>query len=145
LEQNSPAAAEKAARDAAGTFHQASAWGREADAVIAIARAQLGGGNASGARTTLASADKYLAGSKDARMRLWRDSTQARILYALGRKDDAAAILERALTESRRLGFLGMSLEIQLAGLEAGKSAVPQLTVDAQKVGFLLIARKAGQ
>ena len=84
-----------------------------------------------------------MAESKDARLRLWRESTQARALYALRRKDESAAILDRALAESQRLGFLGMAFETRLASMEAGKTPAAQLASDAQQSGFLLIARKA--
>ena len=143
LERNNASAAEKDAREAGASFHRASAWGREGEAAVAIARAQLARGDAAGARATLASADKILADSKDVRLRLWRDVTQARVLYALGRKDESAAILDRALAESRRPGLLGLALEIRLASVEGGESPAPQLALDAQQAGFLLIARKA--
>jgi hypothetical protein len=142
LEQEKAAAAEKSARDAAATFHRSGAWGREGDAGITIARAQLARGAAAAANQTLAAADKYLSDSRDARLRLWRDRTQAGILHALDRHEEAAAILGRGLSESRRLGFLGMTLEMQFAGLRAGISPAPQLATDAQQAGFLLIARK---
>jgi len=145
LEQNDASGAEKAAREAAATFQRASAWGREGEAAIAIARAQLSRGDAAGARATLASADQFVSDSKDARLRLWRDTTRARVLRALGRKDEAAAILDRALEESRRLGLLGLALEIRLASVETGIAPGPPLASDAQQAGFLLIARKAGQ
>jgi serine/threonine protein kinase/tetratricopeptide (TPR) repeat protein len=143
LEQDKAAAAEKAARDAAATFRHTGAWGREGDSSVVIARVQLARGNAPAARETLAAAEKYLSDTKDARLRIWRDRTQAAILHALDRNDEAATALERALAESRRLGFLGMTLETQFAGTRAGISTAPQLVTDAQQAGFLLIARKA--
>src|SRR5262249_10314201 len=143
LEQNDASGAERAAREAAATFQRASAWGREGEAAIAIARAQLSRGDAPGARTTLAAADKFVSDSKDARLRLWWDVTRARVLHTLSRKDEAAAILDRALEEGNRLGFVGMSLEIRLANVEAGKLAAAPLASEAQQAGFLLIARKA--
>jgi tetratricopeptide (TPR) repeat protein len=145
LERNNASAAEKDAREAAATFNQAAAWGREGEAAVVVARAQLARGDAAGARATLAAANKFLADSKAARLRLRRDVTQARVLYALGRKEEAAAILDRALAESLRPGFLGMALEIRLASMEAGEASTPQLALDAQQAGFLLIARKARQ
>ena len=84
-----------------------------------------------------------MAESKDARLRLWRESTKARALYALRRKDESAAILDGVLAESQRLGFLGMAFEARLASMEAGKTPAAQLASDAQQSGFLLIARKA--
>ena len=80
LEQDKAAAAEKWARDAAATFHRTGAWGREGEAGVIIASAQLARGAAAAARETLAASDKYLSDSKDARLRLWRDRTQARVL-----------------------------------------------------------------
>ncbi len=143
LEEDKAAAAEKAARDAGATFHHSGAWGREGEAGVIIARAQLARGAAAAANQSLASAGKYLSDSRDARLRLWRDRTQAGILHALDRHEEAAALLERALAESRRLGFPGMTLETQLAGVRTGLSPAPQLAADAQQAGFLLIARKA--
>ena len=143
LERNNAAAAEKNARDSAATFRLASAWGKEAEAAIAIARAQLARGNEQGALATLASVGKFVTDSKDARLRLWRDNTQARVLYALRRKDESAAVLDRALAESQRLGFLGLAFEARLASMDLGKTPPAQLASDAQQSGFLLIARKA--
>jgi serine/threonine protein kinase/tetratricopeptide (TPR) repeat protein len=142
LEQNNAPAAEKAAREAAATFRSATAWGLEGEAAVFLARTQLARGDASGARSTLTSSDKVLAASKDARLLLWRDGTLARVLSALHRKDESAAILDRALSEARRLGLIGVAFDIQLAQLEAGE-APAQLASDAQQAGFLLIARKA--
>jgi hypothetical protein len=81
--------------------------------------------------------------SKDVRLGLWRDNTHARALYALRRKDESAAILDRSLAESQRLGLLGMAFEARLASMEAGKTPPSQLASDAQQSGFLLIARRA--
>ena len=143
LEENKAAAAEKAARDAAATFRGASAWIPEGDALLASARAQLARGDASGARATLGAAEKALAENKDVRLRLRHDCMQARVLTALGRKDEAAAILERALAECKRAGIPGTGFEIRLAGLDLGQGSAPQLAADARQAGFLLIARKA--
>jgi tetratricopeptide (TPR) repeat protein len=142
LEQNNAAAAEKAAREAAATFHGASAWSLEGEAAVILSRAQLAGGDAAGARTTVSSSEKILAASEDARLRLWRDGTLGRVLSALHRNDKAATILDRALSEARRLGLAAVAFDIQLAQLEAGQ-APAQLAADAQQAGFLLIARKA--
>ena len=113
----------KSAREAAATFRLASAWGKEAEAAIAIARAQLARGNEEGALATLASAGKFVTDSKDARLRLWRDSTQARALYALRRKDESAAILDRALAESRRLGIPGNGVRDPARQYGSGQNA----------------------
>jgi eukaryotic-like serine/threonine-protein kinase len=142
LEQKSAAAAERLAREAAAAFRRASVRGWEGEAAIAIARAQLARGDAAGARATLTSVEKILSDCKDVRLRLWRDATLARTLHALHRNDEAAAILDRALAEARRIGILGIALEIQLAMAEAGQSDL-QTASDAQQAGFLLIARKA--
>jgi tetratricopeptide (TPR) repeat protein len=145
LEQNNAPAAEEAARKAAATFHGASAWGWEGEATVSVGRAQLARGEAAGARATLASADKVLTGSKDVRLRLWSESTLGRVLYAMHRKDQSAAILNRAASEARRTGLLGMAFEIQLALVETGQSPAGQIAPDAQQAGFLLIARKASR
>jgi serine/threonine protein kinase/tetratricopeptide (TPR) repeat protein len=143
LEQEKTAAAEKAARDAASTLHSASAWASEGDALLAISRAQLARGDSAGARATLASAEKVLAENRDARLGLRLNVTMARVLQALGRKDEAASFLERALPASVRLGFVGMTFEIRLASLEPGQASASQLASEAQQAGFLLVARKA--
>lgn len=143
LEQNRAPEALKAARDAASAFRRAGALSREAEAIVAIARALLAQGAAGAARDTLASGGKLLSDTKDIRLQLWRDTMHARVLSALSRNNQALPLLEAALAESRRLGYLGMSLEIQLAMAQAGNSVTPQLVADAQQAGFLLIARKA--
>ena len=144
LEQNQIPAAEKAARDAAAIFRAASAGGLEGDALLAIARAQLAAANAAAARSTLAAADKVLAGINHARLRLLRDSTHVRVLQALGRNDEAARILDRALAQSRRLSMPGTTFQLQLARLElGGPPPAQQLAADAQRAGYLLVARKA--
>jgi tetratricopeptide (TPR) repeat protein len=143
LEQDKAPAAETAAREAAVTFRSASARVSEGEALLAIGRAQLARGDAAGARVTLASAEKVLAENRDARLGLRLNVTMARVLQALGRKDEAASFLERALPASVRLGFTGMALEIRLASLEPGQPAAQQLAADAQQAGFLLVARKA--
>lgn len=140
LERGNPAAAEKAAREAAATYRKAGAWGREAEAAVAIARARLARGDASGARATLTSADRLFSQSKDARLLLWRDLTLAGVLHAMGREEEADSTLNHALDEAHRLGFAGLTLEIRLASVQP---AAPQLAQDAQQAGFLLIARKA--
>ncbi|MEO8369008.1 MAG: protein kinase [Candidatus Solibacter sp.] len=143
LEQKRAPAALKAAQDAAAAFRRAGARGREGDAIVATASIQLAQGAAASARDTLASGAKLLSDTKDARLRLWRDTTHARVLHALGRSDEAGALLDRTLAESRRLGYLGMTLEIQLAMVQAGKGLAAELAADAKQAGFLLIARKA--
>jgi tetratricopeptide (TPR) repeat protein len=143
LEQNQASLAEKAARAAAETVRAASGGVPEGDALVAVARAQLARRNAVGARSILAAADKALADTQDARLRLRRDSTQAAVLYALGRKDEAAAILDRALAQSRRLGIVGMTFELRLASLELREAFPQQLAADAKRAGYLLVARKA--
>ncbi len=143
LEQGNPASAEKTARDAAAVFHDAGAWGSEGEALVSIAAAQLARGDAAGAQASLDAADKLLAGSKDARLQLRRRIVRARVLSALGRKDEAAAMLARTLAESRRLALPGMAFEVLLAGVKANPASQQQLAADAEQAGFLLIARKA--
>ena len=143
MEENKTPAAERAARDAAATFHRAGAWGSEAEAAVAIARAQLAGGDAARARATLDGSEKLLRDSKDARLLLRRDITQADILYALGRRDESAAILDKALAEAGRIGLTGVALEIRLEMVRAGRTPAPQLASDARNAEFLSIARKA--
>jgi serine/threonine protein kinase len=143
LEQGNAAAAEKTARDAAATFHDAGAWGPEGEALVCVAAAQLSRGDEAGAQATLDSADKILADSKDARLQLRRRITRARVAHALGRQEEAVAILGRTLGESRRLALPGMSFEVLLAGVKANPSSGAQLASDAEQAGFLLIARKA--
>ena len=121
LEQNNAAAAERAAREAAASFHRASAWGWEGEAALAVARAQLARGDAERAAVSLDSASAILRDSKDMRLLLRRDITLARIRQALGRQDEAAAILDRAMADAQRAGFAGIAFEIRLALAQTGR------------------------
>ena len=143
LEENDTSAAERSAREAAASFHRAGAWGSEAEAAVAIARAQVDRGDAEHARATLDGAAKILRDSKDARLLLRRDVTLANIQSALGRQEEAAATLETALADARRLGFAGVQFEIRLSMVKAGRAPAAQLAADARTAGFLLIARQA--
>jgi tetratricopeptide (TPR) repeat protein/tRNA A-37 threonylcarbamoyl transferase component Bud32/TolB-like protein len=142
LEQNDPAGAERAAREADAAFRRAGAWGREAEAAVAVARAAVGRSDAARAAATLDSAAALFRNSKDARLLLRRDVVLAMIRHAQGRDDEAATILDRALAEARRLGMNGVVFEIRHAMLQIGRPA-PGLSADARGSGFLLIARKS--
>jgi serine/threonine protein kinase/tetratricopeptide (TPR) repeat protein len=143
LEQGNAGIAEKTARQAAATFHDAGAWGPEGEALLSAAAAQLARGDAASARATLDAADKILAPGKDAQLHLRLSTTRARILQALGRKNEAAAILTQTLAETRRLGLPGRTFEVLLAGLDSMQFSAQQLASEAQQAGYLLIARKA--
>ena len=143
LEQNNAAAAERAARDAAASFHRASAWGWEGEAALAAARAQLARGDAERSAVSLDSASAILRDSKDMRLLLRRDITLARIRQALGRQEEGAAILDRAMADAQRAGFAGIAFEIRLALAQTGRLPADQVAAEARNGGFLLIARKA--
>jgi tetratricopeptide (TPR) repeat protein/tRNA A-37 threonylcarbamoyl transferase component Bud32 len=142
LEQNDPAGAERAARDAAAIFRRAGAWGREAEAIVAIARAQSARSDAARAQSSIDSAGALLRDSKDARLLLRRDVILARVRHAQGRADEAAAILDRALAKARGLGMAGVAFEVRQTMAETGRPAA-SLSSEARSAGFLLIARKS--
>jgi tetratricopeptide (TPR) repeat protein len=143
LEQGNAGLAEKAAHQAATTFHDAGAWGPEGEALLSVAAVQLALGDAANALANVDAADKVLAASKDAQLRLRGTITRARTFQALGRKNEAATILTQTLAESRRLGLPGLAFEVLLASLESNPTAARQLAPSAQQAGFLRIARKA--
>jgi len=143
VEQRDPVAAERAARDAAASFHAASAWGWEGEANVAMARAQLDRGETAPAGVSLEKATALLRESKDLRLLLRRDITLARLRYALGRQEEAASMLDRALAEARRVGLSGVAFEARLAMVQTGRAPADQLAADARTAGYLLIARKA--
>jgi tetratricopeptide (TPR) repeat protein len=142
LEQNDAPAAERAARDAAATFRRAGAWGREAEASIAIARAQAARADTVRANSALDAAGVLLRRSKDARLLLRRDVILAHVRHAQGRAGEAAAILDRALADARRLGMAGVAFEVRLAMVQTGTPGAT-LSAEARSAGFLLIARKS--
>jgi hypothetical protein len=109
---------------------------------VAVARAQLARGDAAGAGATLEGAAKLLRDSKDARLLLRRDLALADIQSALGRRDESAAILDKALAEANRTGLGALAFEIRLAMVKTGRSPAAPLEAEARKAGLLLIARK---
>jgi serine/threonine protein kinase/tetratricopeptide (TPR) repeat protein len=143
LERNDPAAAERAARAAADSFHRASVWGWEGEANVTIARTQLARGDVERAGKTLDAASRILRNSRDKRLLLVRDATLARIRHALGKEDEAIAILDRSSDAARRAGLTGIVFLIRLASVQTGRSPADQLATDARAAGFLLVSRKA--
>jgi tetratricopeptide (TPR) repeat protein/TolB-like protein len=140
LEQNKAPAAEHAARDAAASFHRAGAWGWEGEAMLAVARAELARGESSKAVASLDAANALLRDSKDLRALLRRNVTLALARYAVGRREEAATILDNALDAAVRAGLAGVVFEVRLAIEQTGRTS-PQLAADARNAGFLLVAR----
>jgi hypothetical protein len=62
---------------------------------------------------------------------------------ALGRKAEAAGLLERAQAEAARRGLRIVEFEIRLALAEAGRTPAASLAAEARQAGFLRVARRA--
>ena len=73
----------------------------------------------------------------------FRRHGHALVDQALGRDEEVAPMLDRALAEARRVGLAGVALEVRLAMLSAEMPAAGPLSFDARNAGFLLIAGKA--
>ena len=128
--------AETSARQAAATFHGAHAVGWEAECLLAAARAQLGRGDLRASRESLDSVNRLLRNSPDRYLLLMRD-------VVAGRTEGSSAMLERALGEATRSGFLGAAFESRLALVQLGKAPAALLSTDARQAGFSWIARRA--
>ncbi|PWU03940.1 MAG: hypothetical protein C5B51_17900 [Terriglobia bacterium] len=144
LEERQADAAESAALEASARFRAAHADALEAEALLIATRARLVRSRAGQARQAFDAANLLLRDSKDVRLLLLRDTVSAQIEFAMGRKEAAGSILERALAEAARLGCAGAQFTIRLAQVQMGAAPAPQLASDARQAGFLLIARQAG-
>jgi hypothetical protein len=143
LEEGDAGGAEATAREAAQTFREVGTRSLEASAELAIARALLARSEAKRANERWQAAEGLLRDSQDVRLTLTREVVRAAIQTAMGRKQEASAVLNRALGEAHRFGLVGAQLEIRLAMAGLNRAGAAALASDARRSGFLRISRKA--
>jgi tetratricopeptide (TPR) repeat protein/TolB-like protein len=151
LERGDPRLAEKRAQEALALFNEAGLGGRETEVTGFLARCDLERGETGPASEKIAKARKDARKTDNLRSHLVLEITHARVLAAQGQPGEAIPILQAAVRDARKAGFLPIELEARLvlgkveisAGREAGRRRLAELKGEARGRGFELIARKA--
>ncbi|HEU5336790.1 MAG TPA: tetratricopeptide repeat protein, partial [Terriglobales bacterium] len=152
LEQGRAAEAESLARSAAAVFDKRRVADSGAMAYAALSRALLEQGDAKEAQAASSRALSLSQEGGDRQGRFEALLAGAAIAAKAGQTAEAERQLQAVYFESRRRGYMGYELQARLrlgelevkAGHGAGRNQLIEVQREAERQGFLLMARQAG-
>jgi tetratricopeptide (TPR) repeat protein len=152
LQEGQASDAETAIRQAVREYSVGPEPDAQVEADTVLVRSLLSQKKLAEAQQVIASDRQLMAQSEDRCNRIRVAICDAQVKAASGNQVEASRLLEAALDEARKGGFVELQLEARLAAGEtevktgnaaAGRAQLESLERDARAKGFLLIARKA--